>query len=50
VVYPGRSEVVKRSEAKNKEKTSPLFTSSPQPRYTPSGKKDNCLSLFAKIL
>ena len=40
-IYGGRSEVVKRSEAENKEKTSLLFTSSPQPRYTPSEKNDS---------
>jgi DNA-binding MarR family transcriptional regulator len=39
-VYGGRSEVVKSGEAKNKEKTSLLFTSSPQSRYTPSDEKD----------
>jgi hypothetical protein len=48
-IYGGRSEVVKGSEAVNKEKTSLLFTSSPQPRYTPSEKIDTqqafCVSL-----
>jgi uncharacterized protein YcgL (UPF0745 family) len=39
-VYGGRSEEVKRSEVENEEKTSPLFTTSPQSRYTPSDEKD----------
>ena len=40
-VYGERSEVVKRSEAENKKKTSLLFTTSPQSRYTPSNENDN---------